>query len=175
MDISRNYFELFALPVSFQIDLTLLSSHYLELQKKLHPDRHAHLSDRERRLSEQYTAFLNEALTTLKAPLLRAQYLLKLQGLDVEGESSVTIDSMFLMQQMELRERLEEIPGQVEPFDELDELLEEVGRALSELRRDFAGQYVQQGYEDAAASVRKMQFLEKLIIEIESLEDRLDD
>ncbi len=175
MDISKNYFELFALPVSFHIDLNLLSAHYLELQKTLHPDRHAHLSDRERRLSEQYTAFLNEALTTLKSPLRRAQYLLGLVGLDVTGESSVAIEPMFLMQQMELRERLEEIPQQADPFEELDELSDEVDAMLKQLREAFAGLYAEQKFEDAAANVRKMQFLEKLAIEIENLEDRLDD
>ncbi|MGB0468062.1 MAG: Fe-S protein assembly co-chaperone HscB [Pontibacterium sp.] len=175
MDISKNYFELFALPVSFSIDLNLLSAHYIELQKTLHPDRHAHLSDRERRLAEQYTAYLNEALTTLRTPLSRAQYLLELEGLDVRSESSVAIDPGFLMQQMMLRERLEEIPDQAEPFDELDVLSEEVEDALKLLREHFSVQYGQQHYTDAAVIVRKMQFLEKLAVEIERLEDRLDD
>ncbi|WP_370278484.1 Fe-S protein assembly co-chaperone HscB [Pontibacterium sp.] len=175
MDISKNFFELFALPVSFQVDLSQLSARYLELQKALHPDRHAHLSDRERRMSEQYTAYLNEAVTTLKAPLSRAQYLLKLQGFDTTGESSVAIDPMFLMQQMELREQLEEVPDQDDPFEALDELSDEVDSMLKQLRLDFDAQYAAQSYEQAVASVRKMQFLEKLVVEIESLEDRLDD
>ncbi|WP_372832849.1 Fe-S protein assembly co-chaperone HscB [Pontibacterium sp.] len=175
MDISKNFFELFALPVSFQIDPIKLSERYLDLQKTLHPDRHAHLSDRERRLSEQYTAYLNEAVTTLKAPLSRAQYLLKLQGFDTASESSVAIDPVFLMQQMELREQLEEIPDQADPFEALDELSEEVEAMLARMRVEFAERYTAQAYEAAVALVRKMQFLEKLALEVENLEDRLDD
>lgn len=175
MDISKNFFELFALPVSFQVDPKSLSERYLELQKTLHPDRHAHLSDRERRLSEQYTAYLNEAVSTLKAPLSRAQYLLKLQGLDTTGESSVAIDPVFLMQQMELREQLEEIPSEEDPFAALEDLADDVEAMLKQLRAEFESMYVEQAYEKAVASVRKMQFLEKLSVEIENLEDRLDD
>jgi len=175
MDISKNFFELLALPVSFQVDSTLLSERYLELQKTLHPDRHAHLSDRERRLSEQYTAYLNEAVSTLKAPLSRAQYLLTLQGIDTTGESSVAIDPGFLMQQMELREQLEEIPSEDDPFEALEELADDVETMLKQLRAMFETEYAEQAYDKAAALVRKMQFLEKLAIEIENLEDRLDD
>ncbi|MCO4757671.1 MAG: Fe-S protein assembly co-chaperone HscB [Oceanospirillaceae bacterium] len=175
MDISKNFFELFALPVSFQIDPIKLSERYLDLQKTLHPDRHAHLSDRERRLSEQYTAYLNEAVTTLKTPLPRAQYLLKLHGFDTASESSVAIDPVFLMQQMELREQLEEIPDQADPFEALDELSEEVEAMLARLRIEFEERYIAQAYEAAVALVRKMQFLEKLALEVENLEDRLDD
>lgn len=175
MDISKNYFELFALPVSFHIDTSQLSARYLELQKALHPDRHAHLSDRERRLSEQYTAYLNEALTALKAPLSRAQYLLHLNGIDVSSEASVKLEPMFLMQQMELRERLEDIPALADPFSALEELGQEVDAMLAELREQFAQLYGQGELHAASVAVRKMQFLEKLVVEVENLEDRLDD
>ncbi|WP_027858285.1 Fe-S protein assembly co-chaperone HscB [Marinobacterium jannaschii] len=175
MDISKNFFEFFGLPVSFQIDQTLLSERYRELQKQLHPDRHAHLSDREQRLSVQYTAHLNEGMATLKSPLRRAQYLLLIEGIDTTGESSVKIDPMFLMQQMELRERLEDARDAADPFAELESLGEEVQSELAGLRRQFDQCYLSKALEEAAAVVRKMQFLEKLLLEIENLEDQLED
>ena len=174
MDINKNYFEFIGLPVSFHVDQSVLADRCRELQKTLHPDRYAHLSDGEQRMAVQYMSFLNEGIATLRTPLLRAQYLLSLQDIDTEHESSTPIAPMFLMQQMELRERLEDIPDHEDPYAELEDLHGEVEDMLKALREQFA-QYYQEGALNAATeSVRKMQFLEKLVVEIERLEDRLD-
>ncbi|UTW11787.1 Fe-S protein assembly co-chaperone HscB [Marinobacterium rhizophilum] len=176
MDIKQNFFEFYGLPAVFEIDLGLLSQRHLELQKKLHPDRFAHLSDQERRLSAQYTAYLNEGYATLRSSLLRAQYLLKLQGIDTHNESSTAMDPLFLMQQMELRERVEDAPGHADPESELAALGEDVERMMVPLQTEFCRQIAdpaETSLNAAAAAVRKMQFLDKLRREIERLEDEL--
>ncbi|RTE66535.1 Fe-S protein assembly co-chaperone HscB [Amphritea opalescens] len=178
MDITQNYFEFLALPVTYQLDLQALSERSRELQKTLHPDRFSHLSDRERRLSVQYTAYLNEAVATLKHPLSRAQYLLKLKGLDTFSESQVQLDPMFLIQQMELRESLEDIASAADPEAELEQLRQTVEQEMKSLREQFDRYYQQStpsAYEAAAVCVRKMQFIDKLGREIEVLEDQLFD
>lgn len=175
MDISKNYYEFIGLPVSFQVDQAELSERSRELQKTLHPDRYAHLSDHEQRVAVQYMAYLNEGVATLKSPLLRAQYLLRLEGIDTTSESSTPIDPMFLMQQMELREQLEDIPALSDPFDELESLNSKVADMLVQLRDQFVQHYEKSDLEAATSDVRKMQFLEKLVLEIERLEDKLDD
>ncbi|MBN0989149.1 Fe-S protein assembly co-chaperone HscB [Amphritea pacifica] len=178
MDITQNYFEFLALPVTYQLDLQALSERSRELQKTLHPDRFSHLSDRERRLSVQYTAYLNEAVSTLKNPLSRAQYLLKLKGFDTFSESQRQLDPMFLMQQMELRESLAEISATADPEAELDALRATVEQELRSLREQFDKYYQQStpsSFEAAAVCVRKMQFFDKLGREIEALEDQLFD
>ncbi len=174
MDISKNYFEFIGLPVSFHVDQSELADRSRELQKTLHPDRYAHLSEQEQRVAVQYLAHLNEGIAILKSPLLRAQYLLQLRDIDTTCESSTPMDPMFLMQQMELRERLEEAPEQEEPYEELESLEGEVSGLLRQLREQFVQQYESDDLESATAAVRKMQFLEKLVVEIERLEDRLD-
>ena len=174
MDIKKNYFEFIGLPESFDIDLVALAEQSRELQKTLHPDRYSHLSAQEQRVAVQYTAYLNEGIATLRSPLMRAQYLLLLKGIDTTAESSTPIDPMFLMQQMELRERLEDAPDAGDPYAELESLEAEVGLLLSGLRDEFAQLYGSDNLSAATASVRKMQFLEKLVLEIQRLEDRLD-
>ncbi|MBR9866904.1 MAG: Fe-S protein assembly co-chaperone HscB [Oceanospirillales bacterium] len=178
MDISQNYFEFLALPVTYQLDLQALAERSRELQKTLHPDRFSHLSDRERRLSVQYTAYLNEAVSTLKKPLSRAQYLLKLEGLDTFSETQQQLAPMFLMQQMELRESLEDVVGATDSEAELEALRMAVERELLSLREQFDAYYQQStpsAFEAAAVCVRKMQFFDKLGREIEALEDQLFD
>jgi molecular chaperone HscB len=176
MDIKQNFFEFYGLPEAFEIDLGLLAQRHRDLQKTLHPDRFAHLSDQERRLSAQYTAYLNEGYATLRSPLPRAQYLLKLRGIDTHSESSAAMDPLFLMQQMELRERLEEAPQHADPDAELAALAALVEQAMQPLQAEFCHQIAlstEPALHAAAAAVRKMQFLDKLSREVERLEDEL--
>lgn len=175
IDIKQTYFELFELEVGFQLDGALLSERYRALQQVLHPDRFAHLSDQERLLSVQYTAFLNEAFATLKSPLRRAQYLLTLKGVDTVSETSVPLEPMFLMQQMELREALAEIDETSDPDAVLQDLQQQVDVSVNALRGSFEQHYGQGNYESAAGDVRKIQFFDKLSREIESAEDALFD
>ena len=51
---------------------------------------------------------MNEAYRTLKSPVQRARHLLELHGVDVAFETNTAMPTEFLMQQMELREALEE-------------------------------------------------------------------
>lgn len=177
MDIKQNYFEFLGLPVGFSIDLGELASRYRELQKTLHPDRFAHLSDQEQRMSVQYTAYLNQAASTLRAPLSRAQYLLLLKGIDTFAESSVKLDPVFLFEQMSLRENLEELGASADPERELEKLAEDVESQIAALEADFASFYSlgdEQALEAAAVVVRKLQFMMKLLKEIELAQDALD-
>ncbi len=177
MDIQQNYFAFLGLPESYDIDMGKLSQSYLDLQKTLHPDRFAHQSEREKRMSVQYTAYLNEAVSTLKSPLGRAQYLLHLKGIDTISETSVQLDPKFLFEQMELRERLEGIKQLEDPFDALEVLSDEVGGLFKSCQMGFKKAYEEGGsasWNEAASWVRKMQFAAKLQAEIERVESELD-
>lgn len=175
MDIKQNYFEFLGLPETYQLDKQALSERTRELQKTLHPDKFAHLPDHERRMSVQYTAYLNEAVATLKSPLNRAQYLLSLQGEDTYSESSVQLDPMFLMQQMELREAVEDIADAADPDSAIENMYAEVAEQQQALREEFQKLYNQADYAAAAMTVRKMQFIHKLERDVEALEDKLYD
>ncbi|GAA0694066.1 co-chaperone HscB [Marinobacterium maritimum] len=175
MDITRNYFEFLGLPVSFDVDQARLTERYRELQKQIHPDRHSHQSDREQRLAVQYTTYLNEALTTLKSPLKRAQYLLSLQGIDTLSETRNQLDPMFLMEQMELRERAAEAVDHDDPEAELEALQVHVAGEFKRLQGAFVSAWQGEQLEQAEVLVRKMQFICKLQSDIEALEDRLFD
>src|SRR5258708_6988287 len=104
----KNHFELFGLTPAYALDLEHLDRAYRDIQSKVHPDRYAHAGDAERRASMQMTTRVNEAYRTLKSPVQRAKYLLALQGVDVGFETNTAMPREFLMQQMELRDRLEQ-------------------------------------------------------------------
>ncbi len=88
MDLSADFFSLFELPRGFRLNLSELDSRYRDVQAQVHPDRFAHASETERRLSMQWATHANEAYQTLKKPLERAKYLLHLAGHDIQAENN---------------------------------------------------------------------------------------
>ncbi|MEH6469902.1 MAG: Fe-S protein assembly co-chaperone HscB [Halopseudomonas sp.] len=178
MTIEQNYFALFGLPQGFQVDAALLSERYRALQKTLHPDRHVQQSEREQLLAVQASAHLNEALATLKSPLKRAAYLLTLKGVDTDARSITISDHAFLLQQMTLREQLEEARLAEVPLDALEQLLdraESFQRELSASLEQYLASDAAEALDMALQTLRKLQFFDKLRYEIELLEDQLAD
>ncbi|KAK5628259.1 hypothetical protein RRF57_003974 [Xylaria bambusicola] len=90
----------------FDIDVRALRREFLSLQAGAHPDLHpAHMKSR----AQAASARINEAFKTLSHPLLRAQYVLSLRGLDVGGDETAKVeDPELLMLVLETRETIEE-------------------------------------------------------------------
>lgn len=170
---AKTHFELFGLPRSFEVDLQDLSLRYRDLQRTVHPDRFANASEQEKRLSLQQTALINEAFQTLKSPLSRARYLLQLNGISLD-DNDTAMDPGFLMEQMELREELGEVRSKSDPFTELNRLrdhIESKERELVEsLRQIFT---VAEELEKGKDLVRRMQFMQRLLGELDELEETL--
>jgi molecular chaperone HscB len=83
-----DYFSVFCLKPHLQIDLSALESEFHRLSRKLHPDRFARAQENEKEWSLADTALLNDAYRTLKDPLRRTEYLLKLEGAEIGEEHS---------------------------------------------------------------------------------------
>ena len=103
----QNYFELFDLETSFFIDEASLKNSYRREIARFHPDQFASKSDSEKLQALQNTSLLNTAFESIKSPLNRASYLLKLAGVDPFDERDTEMDHDFLISQIELREQLE--------------------------------------------------------------------
>jgi molecular chaperone HscB len=161
----QNHFELFGLSPAFGLETEALERSYRQIQAQVHPDRFAHAGDAERRASLQWTTRVNEAYRTLKDPVQRAKHLLELQGVDVAFETNTAMPPDFLMQQMELREALEE----AKDAPRLDALRTELRRSRSALETEIEQALDRKkDYAGAAGLVRKLQFLDKLDSEIDA-------
>jgi molecular chaperone HscB len=155
----KNHFELFGLAPAFALDAERLERSYRELQASVHPDRFAHAADADRRASMEMTTRVNEAYRTLRSPLRRAVYLLELNGVDAGLQTNTAMPADFLMEQMELREKLAEArdPG----------ALGRLEKELSALKGNLEARIAERmdGHRDwrgAADLVRKLMFHEKL-------------
>jgi molecular chaperone HscB len=170
----QSHFELFGLPARFNVDGEALERSYREIQSRVHPDRFAHAGDAERRASLQWTTRVNEAYRTLKDPVQRARHLLELRGVDVAFETNTAMPPEFLMQQMELREALEEAV-ESEDAAALDGLRTDLVKEKRVLEMAIAEAIdAKNDYAGAAGLVRKLQFLDKLDSEIDSAYEGLD-
>ena len=172
------YFELFAVPVDYNVDLVTVNKHYLELQRAVHPDRHANASSRDKLLAVQNTAEINDALQTLKHPVKRAEYMLSELGVDIRAEQQTLQDPMFLMQQMELREELEELESASDPDTAIANFEAQIKQLDKQYSNELAAQLAsndEQQWQAAADNVRKLKFVYKLRDELERIEDSLFD
>lgn len=168
------HFALFELQPRFNLDLDQLATRYRELARSVHPDRFADASEREQRLALEQSASLNEAYQTLKSPPKRARYLLAMGGRELPLEVTVH-DPEFLLQQMTLREELEDLQDSAD-LAGVAVFKRRLKTAQDELNRSFAACWDDAARRDQAERLmRCMQFLDKLSYEVRQLEERLDD
>jgi len=103
-----DHFARLGLGRGYTVDLAALDRAYFALQRRLHPDRFVRKQPRERAISQQQAAALNEAYETLKHPIRRARYLAELMDVDLPGDGRTIDDPQLLMEAMEAREALAE-------------------------------------------------------------------
>jgi molecular chaperone HscB len=166
-----DYFSVFGLTPHLTIDLDALEHAFHGLSRKLHPDRFARASENEKEWSLADTALLNDAYRTLKDPLHRTEYLLKLRGAEIGEEHSgkdrrdpSRAPSDLLEEVFELNMQLEEMrmarkTGEQDQAAE-QSLLEARGKfesLVAEVDRDLRAQWTvwDAGEENARQSAEK--------------------
>src|ERR1700751_6093401 len=87
------YFEFFNLPRKLTLDVVALEKQFYTMSRKLHPDRFASKPVAEQEAALAQSSLLNDAYRTLKDPILRTQYLLKLEGVELEEQSKAATDA----------------------------------------------------------------------------------
>jgi molecular chaperone HscB len=90
---SADYFTFFSLPPKLRIDTSALEKAFYTLSRKLHPDRFASKPLAEQEAALAQSSQLNDAYRTLKDPILRTQYLLTLEGIQLEEQSKAATEA----------------------------------------------------------------------------------
>ncbi len=106
--MTRDYFEFLELPRNLDIDPKDLEQRFYAFSRKHHPDVHARKSAEDRAQAEEAAAILNDAYRTLRDPIKRAQYLLKLEGFDIGEQGTKDVPPELLEEVFELNEAIEE-------------------------------------------------------------------
>lgn len=119
-----DYFTFFGLPRKLNLDTAKLERDFYELSRKLHPDLFARAENQEQEWSLQQSSQLNDAYRTLRDPIKRTQYLLRLEGVELEEQSKTATEKA---------RQTGEVKKQVVPPDLLEEIFE-LNMQLEELR-----------------------------------------
>jgi molecular chaperone HscB len=162
----QSYFALFNLEPCFALPGEQLDAAYRQLAAQVHPDRFANAAPAERRLALSLATSANEAYRTLKRPLLRAQHLLGLRGVDVL-DGGARISQEFLLEQMDWRETLSDARAgrNAKGLQQLGEL---VRRRSADLLQQLAAQLDADGDNCAAArTVQQLMYVDKLLFDID--------
>jgi molecular chaperone HscB len=135
-----NYFEFFSLPRKLTLDVEALEKQFYTMSRKLHPDRFAGKTVAEQEAALAQSSLLNDAYRTLKDPILRTQYLLKLEGVELEEQSKAATEAARASgtekKQVVPPELLEEVFELNMQLQEM-RMAKQMGEEEPELRRDL--------------------------------------
>src|SRR5579872_3309213 len=146
-----DYFAFFGMPRKLNIDSARLEREFYELSRKLHPDLAARADAREQEWSLEQSSLLNDAYRTLKDPIKRTEYLLRLEGVELEEQSKAATEKAratgqikkqvvppdLLEEVFELNMQLEELRAQKKLGEDDPALIEEVGKQKLDLETKY--------------------------------------
>jgi molecular chaperone HscB len=142
-----DYFAFFGFPRKLNIDVAQLEREFYQLSRKLHPDLYSTADAREQEWSLEQSSQLNDAYRTLKDAIKRTEYLLRLEGVELEEQSKSATEAAratgrikkqvvppaLLEEVFDLNLQLEELRMQKKMGEDDPALIEEVGRQKLEL------------------------------------------
>lgn len=171
LSLQANDFELFDLPEQFKLDVTELSQRWKALQAQTHPDKYVAADAASKRLAMQWSVRVNEAYQRLRHPITRGAYLAELRGHRINAEDNTAMPAMFLMQQMEWREALDDARGDIKG---LTQLADETSAAKktwlqqAEVAFDTTADVPQ-----AVGAIRALMFIERFLKDVNQQLDAL--
>ena len=149
---------------SFEVGEKILEVAYFTKQRLLHPDIFIRRSDQEKKYSMGHAVDLNNAYETLRFPLKRAEYLLKLEGVIVNQDNSTSVkpSQEMLMESLEMREELENARNSDDIRKMLVKAIDDRMAVIDDIKAQFANGKI----AAAAQSTIKLRYMEKYIEEI---------
>jgi len=150
------HFEFFGLRKKLNLDEPRLQKEFYALSRKLHPDVYARATANEQDWSLQKTSQLNDAYRTLKDPVARTQYLLSLEGIQLEEQSKSATDTA----RQTGEEKKQVVPPELlEEVFELNMQLQELKMGESDLKTiaqlESAKKNFEQKLDDSTAELKK--------------------
>ncbi len=98
-----NYFELFGLPIGFQVDTQKLRAAFMDIQKASHPDKFAQGNHEEQEAALEQSSLANKGYTLLNQKERILPYVLEILGV-LTTDEKYALEPSFLMEMMEYNE-----------------------------------------------------------------------
>jgi len=157
MDIlKQNFFELFNIEISVDINKSDLDEKVKILQNNFHPDRFANGSDFEKRLALQISSYINDGYKILGDIVLRVEYILKINNFN-KDESTTINDIDFLQEQIMYNELIESLKENLEE-NVIDDNLSGIKLKLKNTINNIKLSYQDREFEDMWQNLSKLRF-----------------
>jgi molecular chaperone HscB len=160
-------FQTLGLPRAYTLDPSALEQRYRDLQRALHPDKHASGTPSARRLSLSKAVEVNEAYRVLKDDVRRAESLLALLG---RAASETAADPELLMEVMELREALSEAKHEKD-LARVRTLASDVTRRAARAQRELAAAFEAADLPTAGARLSQLKYFKRFLDEVSVIEE----
>ncbi|XP_008241094.1 PREDICTED: iron-sulfur cluster co-chaperone protein HscB, mitochondrial [Prunus mume] len=157
VDQSVDYFQIFGLERKYDSVVDNLEGQYKEWQKKLHPDLVHTKSKEEREYAAEQSARVIDAYLTLSKPLARAIYILKLEGVDVDEEETLS-ESELLTEILEIREAVEEAAD----AQALVQIQSQMQEKMKHWSNSFANAFRSRNFDEALKAIRRMTYYQRV-------------
>jgi molecular chaperone HscB len=165
-----NHFERLGQPRQHALDRGALEQSYLERAAAAHPDKVPQDDSSAKRAAMEASAAINEAYRTLRDPVKRAEYLVKLGGRDLDSSDPDTgapkMPQTFLIEMIEHRERIAE----AQAGGSLDALRDDVESQESDALSAAVSAIGSGDHEAAARHLVVRRYLQRLLDEIDELD-----
>ena len=159
-----DYFAIFDLPRNLDLDAADLEKRFYAQSRKLHPDRFARKGQEEREKAEQDTAALNDAYRTLREPIPRVMYLLKLEGFDIGEQGTKHVPPELLEEIFELNMALEEDAGSAGAARQrFLEMLADVDREIQQKFSEWDSAHDRQILAEVRGLLNRRKYISNLI------------
>jgi molecular chaperone HscB len=157
MDIlKQNFFELFNIEISVDINKSDLDEKVKILQNNFHPDKFTNGSDYEKRLALQISSYINDGYKILGDIVLRVEYILKINNF-IKDESTTINDIDFLQEQIMYNELIESLKENLEN-NIIDENLSDIKLKLKNTINNIKLSYQDREFEDMWQNLSKLRF-----------------
>ena len=157
MDIlKQNFFELFNIEISVDINKSDLDEKVKILLNNFHPDKFTNGSDFEKRLALQISSYINDGYKVLGDIVLRVEYILKINNFN-KDESTTINDIDFLQEQIMYNELIESLKENLEE-NVIDDNLSDIKLKLKNTINNIKLAYQDRDFEDIWQNLSKLRF-----------------
>jgi len=164
--LKKNFFELFGIPVSIDINNTELDRKYKILQQQFHPDNFSNSTNHEKRIALQISSQINDGYIILSNLIPRIEYILQINNF-VQDESKTIQDNEFLSKQIKLNEFLETINKDNLNTNYLNKHKLEINNFIDELIDLINSNFLNKNFSEAWTNLAKLKFYNNHLNQIE--------
>jgi molecular chaperone HscB len=170
-----DYFAFLGVSRRFRQDLSVLERRFYELSREFHPDRFTTSGADAQRASLEKMSLLNQAYRTLKDPIERRNYLLKLEGVEGKSQAPAELAEEWFEVQDALMEDPAGAPAKIAAFEKhLADVRAQTEASLLAQETELDQGAPREAWHQLAQTADRLNYLKSMDRDLERVRGRLN-